>query len=107
LTRTAFAWNWRKKEPDGMMPSGQDALHFRKEERKAGSLPRPEKDDLPRTAPSSIRTLPSASEFHRIMLAQILSSLAGCTAGRDLAVIARRPHRNPEGCAGSMVTKGK
>ena len=42
-----------------------------------------------RVAPSSIRTIPSAPEFHRIMPAHILSWLAGCTAGRDLVTIAR------------------
>src|SRR5262245_14640807 len=60
---------------------------------------------LPDTAPSPIRTLPSAPEFHRIVLVD--SPLArGLYRRSGLGRHNARPHPNPEGCAFQNVALG-
>lgn len=60
---------------------------------------------LSRTAPSPIRTLPSAPEFHRIVLVD--SPLArGLYRRSGLGRHNARPHPNPEGCASQTVALG-
>src|SRR6478736_6606184 len=94
------------KNPDGMEPRGGMRFISGKRNAKRAAFPGRRKISATHRAffHPDFTVGPGVSPDHARPL---LGSLAGSTAGRDLAVIARRPHRNPEGCAPPMVTKGK